>query len=156
MDVETTSITLKRRNAMQRFGFLVTGVLLVTVLVTTACSGGVVVSGSTPGADAGTPAAAAANGAQQVTLTVGNSMSFDPSAITVRAGQPVELMLRNNGQLPHDFTLSDGVARPVKITATGGQTASGTFTLARPGTYTFECSMPGHTAAGMRGTITAQ
>src|SRR5919198_2657214 len=135
VDVATTSITLKRRNAMQRFGFLVTGVLLVSLLVTTACSGGAAASGSTPGADAGTPVPAAPDGAQQVTLTVGNSMSFDPSTITVRAGQPVELTLRNTGQMPHDFTLSDGVAQPVKISASGGQTASGTFTLAPPGTY---------------------
>ena len=141
---------------MQRFGFLVTGVLLVSLLVTTACSGGAAASGSTPGADAGTPVPAAPDGAQQVTLTVGNSMSFDPSTITVRAGQPVELTLRNTGQMPHDFTLSDGVAQPVKISASGGQTASGTFTLATPGTYKFECSIPGHAAAGMRGTITTQ
>ena len=134
---------------MQRFGFLVTGVLLVSLLVTTAC-GGAAASGSTPGADAGTPVPAGPDGAQQVTLTVGNSMSFDPSTITVRAGQPIELTLRNTGQLPHDFTLSDGVAQPVKISA------SGTFILATPGTYTFECSMPGHALAGMRGTITAQ
>ena len=140
---------------MQRFGFLVTGVLLVSVLLTTACSGGAAASGRTSGADAGTPVPAGPNGAQQVTLTVGNSMRFDPSTITVRAGQPVELTLRNTGQMPHDFTLSDGVAQPVTISASGGQTASGTFTLATPGTYTFECSMPGHALAGMRGTITA-
>src|SRR5262245_15088015 len=133
VDVDTTSITLKRRNAMQRFGFLVTAVLLVSVLVATACGGGVAASGSSPGADAGTPAPAAPDGVQRVGLIVGNSMSFDPSTIRVRAGQPVELTLRNTGQLPHDFTLSDGAAQPVKIAAGAGQTASGTFTLATPG-----------------------
>ena len=91
-----------------------------------------------------------------MTVTVGNSMSFDPATISVTAGRPVELMLRNNGQMPHDLTLSDGVAQPVKITANGGQTASGSFTIDKPGNYTFECSMPGHAAAGMRGTITVQ
>ena len=83
-------------------------------------------------------------------------MSFEPAAITVRAGQPIGLTLRNDGQMPHDFTLNDGVAQPVKITATGGQTASSTFALNQPGTYTFECSMPGHALVGMHGTITAQ
>ena len=140
---------------MQRFGFLVTGVLLVSVLLTTACSGGAAASGRTSGPDAGRPVPAGPDGAQQVTLTVGNGMRFDPSTTTVRAGQPVELTLRNTGQMPHDFTLSDGVAQPVTISASGGQTASGTFILATPGTYTFECSMPGHALMGMRGTITA-
>jgi nitrite reductase (NO-forming) len=87
---------------------------------------------------------------------VGNSMSFEPSSINVRAGQQIELTLRNAGQMPHDFTLTDGVAQPVKITATGGQTGSASFSLDQPGTYSFECSMPGHAAAGMRGTIAAQ
>jgi uncharacterized cupredoxin-like copper-binding protein len=83
-------------------------------------------------------------------------MSFDPSSITVRAGQPVQLSLQNQGQLPHDCAVSDGVAQPVKITAMGGQTATAQIMIVEPGTYSFECSMPGHAAAAMRGTITAQ
>jgi uncharacterized cupredoxin-like copper-binding protein len=106
-------------------------------------------------ANSSTPAAAA-TGAQPVKLTVGNGMSFDPSNFTVQAGEPVQLTLQNTGPMPHDFTLADGVKQPVKITVMGGQTASGTFTIDTPGTYSFECSMPGHAAAGMRGTITAQ
>ena len=66
------------------------------------------------------------------------------------------MTLRNSGQMPHDLTLSDGVAQPVKITANGGQTATGSFTIDTPGKYLFECSMPGHASAGMRGTITVQ
>jgi uncharacterized cupredoxin-like copper-binding protein len=83
-------------------------------------------------------------------------MSFDPSTITVRAGEPVVLTLHNTGQMPHDLTLTDGVTQPVKISAAGGQTASATFTLDHSGTYAFVCSMPGHAPAGMRGTMIAQ
>jgi nitrite reductase (NO-forming) len=126
---------------------LLSGVLLIGVLVTTACSGGASASEAT---------VAVPDGAQQIALTVGNSMSFDPATITVTAGQPVYLTLRNGGQLPHDFALTDGVAQPLKITATGGQTSSGVFTIDKPGTFTFVCSMPGHASAGMQGTITAK
>ena len=42
-----------------------------------------------------------------VTITVGDNFSFEPAVITVRAGQPVELTLRNDGQLPHDVTLTE-------------------------------------------------
>ena len=83
-------------------------------------------------------------------------MRFQPSTLSVHAGEPVQLTLQNTGQLPHDFTLTEGVTEPVKITAMGGTAASATFTIDTPGMYSFDCSMPGHTAAGMRGTITVQ
>jgi nitrite reductase (NO-forming) len=89
-------------------------------------------------------------------VTVGSAMQFAPSSLVVRAGQPVELTLRNGGGIPHDFTLTEDTSRPVKIEAQSGQTARGTFTIDTPGTYAFVCSVPGHAAAGMRGTITAQ
>jgi nitrite reductase (NO-forming) len=90
-----------------------------------------------------------------VTINVGDAMKFEPAAISVRAGQRLELTLRNSGHMPHDFTLSEGVAQPFKLVVNGGATVSGTFTIDKPGTYAFECSMPGHEMAGMRGTITA-
>lgn len=127
-------------------GVTVVSVLLIGLLFSSACSA----------AGASSQSPTPISGAQQVTVTVGNGMSFDPATITVHAGQPVQLTLRNTGGTPHDFTLTDGVAQPVKITAGGGQTASGTFTVDSPGTYTFQCSMPGHAAAGMQGRLTAE
>jgi nitrite reductase (NO-forming) len=135
---------------MRRFTrvFLITCTWLVTVLAVVACA--------SPTSSDVTPASVAAEGAQQVTINVGDSMQFDPAAISVRAGQPLELTLRNSGQMPHDFTLNQGAAQPVKLTVNGGGTATRTFTLEEPGTYSFDCSMPGHAMAGMRGTITAR
>jgi uncharacterized cupredoxin-like copper-binding protein len=134
---------------MSRTGFTIVGLLLAGLVVSTAC-GASTQPGSAP-ADS-----APVSGAQQVTVTVGNSMSFDPSTITVHAGQPILLTLHNGGVMPHDFSLSQGVAQPVKISAGAGQTASSVFAIDAPGTYTFECSMPGHAAAGMHGTITVE
>ena len=128
---------------------LVTGVALTTACGATAPTGG-------PGAGVAVPAPAAATEAQQVTVAVGNSMQFAPRSITVRAGQPVELTLRNGGGIPHDFALAEGAAGPVKLEAPGGQTARGAFTIETPGTYPFVCTVPGHAAAGMTGTITAR
>jgi plastocyanin len=92
----------------------------------------------------------------QFTMRVDNTMKFGTPAISVEAGQPVELTLENVGGMPHDFTLSDGVAQPVKIEAAGGQTAQGSFAIDKPGTYQFVCSQPAHAMAGMRGTIVVQ
>ena len=83
-------------------------------------------------------------------------MQFAPASLVVRTGQPVELTMRNGGGIPHDFTLGEGASSPVKIEAQGGQTARGAFTIDTPGTYAFICTVPGHAAAGMRGTITAR
>ena len=129
-------------------------ILAAAVVLTTAC--GATVSTGGPGASVAIPAPASPAGAQQVTLTVGNAMYFAPSSLVVRAGQPVELALRNEGGIPHDFTLAEGASRAVKIEAQGGHTARGMFTIDTPGTYAFVCSVPGHAQAGMRGTVTAQ
>jgi uncharacterized cupredoxin-like copper-binding protein len=120
-------------------------VILVGVALTTACS-------ASAGPVAPRPAQ---DGGQQVTLTVGNSMQFVPGSFVVRAGEPIELALRNGGGIPHDFSLAEATASPVKVEAQGGQTARTAFTIDTPGSYEFVCSVPGHAAAGMRGTITA-
>jgi nitrite reductase (NO-forming) len=129
-------------------------ILVAGVALTAACGAPAATGG--PAAGVAVPVPAAASGAQRVTVTVGNSMHFAPPSIVVRAGQPVELTLRNGGGIPHDFTLNEGVTGPVQIVAQGGRTARGTFTIDTPGTYEFVCAVPGHAAAGMRGTITAQ
>jgi uncharacterized cupredoxin-like copper-binding protein len=128
--------------------------LAASVGLTTACGG--TVSTADSGPSSAIPAGASTAGGQQLTVPVGNAMHFAPSSLMVRAGQPIELTLRNGGSIPHDFTLVDGASGPVKIEAQGGQTARGTFAIDSPGTYAFVCSVPGHAAAGMQGTITAQ
>lgn len=139
------------------------GTILVLggLTVATACTGGAAASGraGSPGnATASSTATAPASdlAVQQVTVVARDTMRFEPSSITVAVGQPVHLTLRNEGRMDHDFTLSEGVSRRVRIKADGGETASGTFTIDRPGTYTFVCSVSGHESAGMTGTITAR
>lgn len=133
-------------------GLLAVG-LLALVLAVSGCSSG---AGAAVDPASAVAATTAADGTQQVTLTVGNSMSFDPAAISVHAGQPVTLTLHNTGGMAHDFSLNEGVSQPVKITANGGEDTSGTFTVDKPGKYAFDCSMPGHAMGGMRGVVVAQ
>lgn len=164
---------------MNRHAFLTTIVASLTI-TTAACVGGGDVPLAEPDqngthqnghpvatAPAGTSAGAPGAGTisttgtadhqsvQEITIVAHDSMRFDPATLTVEAGRPVRLTLRNAGQAIHDFRLSQGVPRSVKVVARGGETASVTFTLARPGTYQFDCSQFGHAMAGMKGTITA-
>ncbi|MDQ6670684.1 MAG: plastocyanin/azurin family copper-binding protein [Chloroflexota bacterium] len=102
-------------------------------------------------------AASAANtSSQSVTVQGTDTFKFDPPTMTVKAGEPVQLTFKNTGQILHDWSLAQGAAQPVKIEAAGGQSASGTFTIDKPGTYTYICAQPGHESAGMKGTITVQ
>ena len=132
---------------------LLSTVALVAALTTTACGAA---SHAGPKGEGGASAAVAADGAQSVTLKVGNSMSFTPSSLTVAADTPVALTLRNDGFIPHDFTLTGSDAPSAKVAAGMLTTGHGTFTFDRPGIYTFICSVEGHADAGMKGTITVQ
>jgi nitrite reductase (NO-forming) len=127
---------------------------VIAGVLAAACGGAARTGGNVT--DAAVPASVDQGGAQQVTLALGDSLRFAPQSVVVRAGQPVELTLRNEGGVAHDFAITDGVSSPVKVEAQSGQTAHGTFTIDAPGTYTFICTVPGHAAAGMRGTITVR
>jgi nitrite reductase (NO-forming) len=81
---------------------------------------------------------------------VATDLKFDQKEIKVPAGQPVEVTLDNKGVLEHDFTLQQPAFR---VVAQGGQTASGTFTPSKEGSYDFICSIPGHKEAGMVGKL---
>jgi nitrite reductase (NO-forming) len=109
-------------------------------------------AGATSGAQGST---ATDSAPQEITIVTLDSMRFEPATLTVVAGRPVRLTVRNGGNGEHDFTLSRGAARPVTIAVKPGQSNSATFTVARPGTYPFVCSVFGHALAGMTGTITA-
>ncbi len=80
--------------------------------------------------------------------------SFTPNTVTLTAGQPVTLTLKNTGTLQHDFAIPDlNVTSPV---VNPGQTTTYTFTPSRAGTFQFICNQPGHKEAGMVGTATIQ
>ena len=111
-------------------------------------------------ASACTPAAAPAAGAalppEQIAVTGSDDFRFNPSTITVKAGQPLEVTFQNGGEILHDFTVQQGLAKPVVIIEDGGKSGTATVTYAKPGTYKFFCSQPGHDQLGMHGTITVQ
>ena len=101
-------------------------------------------------------AAGAALPPEQITVTGTDDFRFNPSTITVKAGQPLEVTFQNGGEILHDFTVQQGLAKPVVITEDGGKSGTATVTYAKAGTYKFFCSQPGHDQLGMHGTITVQ
>jgi mono/diheme cytochrome c family protein len=115
-----------------------------------------------PGKDAGALATAVAtvsqkpvtakNGKLQIDADPNGQLKFLVSKASATAGQLTINML-NKSSVPHDIGIKgNGVNTVGKVVSNGG-TSTVTETL-KPGTYTFYCSVDGHEAAGMKGTLT--
>ena len=90
----------------------------------------------------------AAPDARRIEVTA-DDFAFEPAEITAEAGEDLLIVL-TSGDMLHDFTIDELDAH---VAAGGGETAEGGFTADEPGTYTYYCSVPGHQAAGMEGTL---
>jgi uncharacterized cupredoxin-like copper-binding protein len=111
------------------------GLALVALLAT--CDGG----------GASSPAA----GVQSVTLNALDSFKFDPTTITAKVGQPVQVVIANKGVLEHSFVIDELNVKLERVQ--GGATRDVTFTPTQAGTYVFYCNTAGHKEAGMTGTL---
>lgn len=100
--------------------------------------------------------------------------AYNPISVTVPAGQPVTLTLKNTGAVEHDFVVNKINVTDVEASDTGpaahhqmgdapeydlhffaraGDTAVLNFTALEPGTYEIFCSIEGHREAGMIGEL---
>ncbi len=103
-----------------------------------------------------------------------SDVSFTPGVLEVKAGEVIEIAIQNTEATLHDFTI-DKVDADVHISYLGGtgqheheeaakdadvhfaltEAGSGVVHLKihEPGEYVFYCSVTGHQAAGMEGTL---
>jgi uncharacterized cupredoxin-like copper-binding protein len=80
-------------------------------------------------------------------------IAFDPKAVTIPANTPAVVTLVNRGSAVHNFTIDALGVRSGDLQP--GQSA--TITINAPaGAYAYFCSIPGHRAAGMAGTLTVR
>jgi len=114
-------------------------------------------SGAAPASPAGSasPAPASPGAAGDVAGTVeitAFDLGFKPQDITVDAAGRYEVKLVNTGAAPHNITFPDGATTG---DIAGG--ATGTVQVDVPAAgLAFVCSIPGHAAAGMTGTISVK
>jgi uncharacterized cupredoxin-like copper-binding protein len=98
---------------------------------------------NTSDANAPTPAAS--------TLDVSlKEFAIDPADLRVRAGAVLDLT--NEGAIVHNLSV-DGVASDMLDPGGKGRLDLGEL---GPGTYRIRCDVPGHEAAGMKGTLTIE
>jgi uncharacterized cupredoxin-like copper-binding protein len=121
---------------------LTAALLASSLLVVTACGGG-------DPADAPAEAAAAPSGGVTVVAT---EFAFDPPDFSLPADEATDLTLDNQGVVEHDIVVEELDDREL-VYADPGQSVTESVTLPA-GTYTVYCSIPGHRAGGMEGTLT--
>lgn len=95
-------------------------------------------------------------------------MLFEPAQIVVRKGETVEFVVRNEGQLEHEFVLGSAIENashaalmeampdmkhddPNAVRVAPGKTARLVWRFSKAGAFEFACLIPGHYDAGMRG-----
>lgn len=88
-------------------------------------------------------------GAREVTVEAGD-LWFEPERIEVTAGEEFNVRVVNSGEVFHDLTVP---AADMMLDVEAGDEIAGGLRLEEPGAYEFFCSVPGHAAAGMTGTI---
>ncbi len=156
-----------------KFRSLLGGATLVLALALTACgapSGEEPAAPENGGADSGT--------AQTIEVAADEAaLAFEQTELTATAGQPINVEFSNPGALDHNWVLvepgqeqavadaagADGAVAPdtAGVIATGSVLQSGgSETISVPaqeaGAYPYICTVPGHFAAGMVGTLTVE
>ena len=97
-------------------------------------------------------------------------MLFEPISIAAKKGEQVRFVLRNEGQIDHEFMLATRVENDRHAVAmrknpdmehdepNGRRVAPGksdeiTWKFSKSGEFNFACLIPGHREAGMDGTV---
>ena len=97
------------------------------------------------------PAATPASTATTITVAAKDTLKFTLSKSSAPAGK-VTFKVTNKGKLGHDFKIA-GKKTPILA---AGKSATLTVTLKKGKKYPYLCTVPGHAAAGMKGTFTAK
>ena len=102
------------------------------------------------------PSALAAAGAQTLT-EIATDNKYSQTTFTVKANQDVALTLKNQGQAVHNWHLLDVMdanGKEIKGSLLDpGKSETIDFTIAKPGTYHFQCDVH---PADMKGTLVVQ
>lgn len=117
-----------------------------------------------PGQDTGALATAVAtvnqkpateqNGTVEIDADPSGQLKYQAASATATAGK-VTIRMVNKSSVPHDIAVTGaGVNQLGPVVQNGG--ASTVATTLKPGKYTFYCSVDGHRAAGMQGTLTVK
>ena len=126
-------------------------VLAASVLALSACGGGGSSSSTTPAATGG--GGGGGGSTVEISADPSGALKFEQTDVSATAGS-ITIDFTNMSSLPHDVRIEGNGASGGTDQITNSST-SATVDL-EPGTYTFFCSVDGHRAAGMEGTLTVK
>ncbi len=92
---------------------------------------------------------------------------FEPESVTVAAGVPVTITLRNDDSIEHEWIVGSEAVhqrhrtgtepahgdRPTEVSISALEARETTVTFDEAGTLRFVCHLPGHEAYGMTGLV---
>jgi plastocyanin len=141
--------------------------LVAATLALAACGGGGSSSSNTSGGGGGGGGASApaggggggggggASSTLKVSADPSGQLAYQQTSLSSKAGS-VNIDFTNQSPLTHDVCVQSSSGSQLGCTdQISGSSTSKTFNL-KAGTYTFYCSVDGHEAAGMKGTLKVQ
>ena len=126
-------------------------VLAALVLALSACGGGSSSSSTTPATTGG--GGGGGGSTVKISADPSGALKYEQTDVSATAGS-ITIDFTNMSSLPHDVTIEGNGASGATDQITDSTTST-TVDL-EPGTYTFFCSVDGHRAAGMEGTLTVK
>ena len=124
-------------------------VLAAFVLALSACGGGSSSSSTTPATTGG--GGGGGGSTVKISADPSGALKYEQTDVSATAGS-ITIDFTNMSSIPHDVTIEGNGASGATDQITDSTTST-TVDL-DPGTYTFFCSVDGHRAAGMEGTLT--
>lgn len=98
-------------------------------------------------------------------------VTFTPDHVEVKRGEAIRFVLTNASGIDHEFTLGDAAAETAHrremaagqathhhdggnaVTVKPGATMQLAWRFTRPGRFEYDCNIPGHFEAGMKGVV---
>lgn len=107
---------------------------------------------------------------RSVKVDMNDSMRFEPSSISVKAGDVIRFVVKNSGKVKHEMVIGDATElkehaqamakfpemehdEPNQVTLAPGATGTIVWKFDKAGKVDFACLQPGHFEAGMKGQI---
>ncbi len=84
-----------------------------------------------------------------------SQLAYDTTSLSSKAGETT-IDFDNPSSTGHDVCVKDTSEKEVGCSDVIQQSNTSLSVNLKPGTYTFFCSVPGHEAAGMEGTLTVE
>ena len=113
------------------------------------------------------------NISRTVTITMLDSMRYNPASVSVKQGETIKFIVKNSGKIKHEMVL--GTAKELKkhyelmkktpdmehadenmVTVLPGKSGEIIWQFTKAGKTDFACLIPGHYDAGMKGTVKVQ